>query len=124
VAACRPNPPPLSFAPSAREGDFEYDEATGWASSPAGVQVTYGDATLTARSVHFTRDSGEVEAEGDVRLQRRREVWSGERLAYNFFLPRPPHGTLPRRTEAGSSSRVLGSAACSPTRCRPPPTPC
>lgn len=67
------------------EGDFEYDEATGWATSPAGVQVTQGDATLTARSVRFERDSGEVEAEGDVRLQRGTEIWSGERLQYNFL---------------------------------------
>ena len=67
------------------EGDFEYDEATGWATSPAGVQVTQGDATLTARSVRFERDSGEVEAEGDVRLQRGTETWSGERLQYNFL---------------------------------------
>lgn len=67
------------------EGDFEYEEATGWATSPAGVRVTYGDAILTARSVRFTRDTGDVQAEGDVRLERGTEVWTGERLEYNFF---------------------------------------
>lgn len=77
--------PTLELRALSDEGDFEYDEVTGWATSPAGVQVTYADATLTAQSVRFTRETGEVAADGDVRLQRGTEVWTGERLTYNFY---------------------------------------
>lgn len=66
------------------EGEFEYDEATGVASSPAGVEIVYEDARLTARRIRFQRDSGEVTAEGDVRLFRGAELWAAEELTYNF----------------------------------------
>jgi lipopolysaccharide assembly outer membrane protein LptD (OstA) len=67
------------------EGEFEYDEATGVATSPAGVEIRYGDARLTARQVRFDRTSGEVLAEGDVRLERGAELWAAEQLRYNFL---------------------------------------
>lgn len=67
------------------QGDFEYDEASGVATSPAGVQVTYGDATLTAHRIHVDRNTGEVTADGQVRLQRGAEVWTSEHLTYNFY---------------------------------------
>jgi lipopolysaccharide assembly outer membrane protein LptD (OstA) len=67
------------------EGRFEYDEASGIATSPSGVEITYEDARLTAQSVRFDRQSGEVQAEGNVRLERGTELWTSETLRYNFF---------------------------------------
>lgn len=67
------------------EGEFEYDEATGEATSPSGVEIRYQDARLTARRVRFERASGEVLAEGNVRLERGTELWVAEQLRYNFL---------------------------------------
>ncbi len=63
---------------------FEYEEETGTVSDPLGVSVRYGDAVLQAKRVRVNRQTGEVLAEGEVRLQRGGELWTGERLRYNF----------------------------------------
>jgi lipopolysaccharide assembly outer membrane protein LptD (OstA) len=67
------------------EGLVEFDEQSGVATDPAGVEVTYEDATLTARRVQINRQSGEIAAEGNVRLQQGRQLWTGDSLRYNFF---------------------------------------
>jgi lipopolysaccharide assembly outer membrane protein LptD (OstA) len=77
-------PPGLEVRAQGPDALFEYEENTATVTDPSGVLVTYGEAQMTARKVRFNRHTGEVEAEGDVRLQRGKEVWIGERLAYNF----------------------------------------
>ncbi len=66
------------------EGEFEYDEATGMATSPEGVELTSGDVRLTAHRIWLERDTGEVRAEGEVRLYRGGELWTADALSYNF----------------------------------------
>jgi lipopolysaccharide assembly outer membrane protein LptD (OstA) len=48
------------------------------------VTIRYGDSTLTAKRARINQESGEVVAEGQVRLQQANEVWYGERIEYNF----------------------------------------
>jgi lipopolysaccharide assembly outer membrane protein LptD (OstA) len=66
------------------EALFEYEESTATVTDPTGVVVRYRDAELTAGKVRFNRQTGEVMAEGKVRLQRGKEVWRGDWLGYNF----------------------------------------
>src|ERR1051325_54692 len=49
-----------------------------------GVVVRYGTAVLSAHKARLNQDSGEVLAEGSVRLQEDNKVWYGERIEYNF----------------------------------------
>ena len=76
--------PELEVTASSPEATFEYDEETGVASDPAGIIVRYGDVQLTARTIRFNRLTSEVEAEGAVRIQQGKELWTGERVRYNF----------------------------------------
>lgn len=48
------------------------------------ASVTYGDAVLTAKKMRLNEASGQVQAEGQVRLQQGPDVWYGERMEYNF----------------------------------------
>jgi lipopolysaccharide assembly outer membrane protein LptD (OstA) len=77
--------PELEINALSPDGVFEYQEATGTVADPTGVVVRYGDAELTARKVQFNRRTGEVAAEGSVRLQRGKELWTGNVLRYNFL---------------------------------------
>jgi lipopolysaccharide assembly outer membrane protein LptD (OstA) len=70
------------------EWDYEHDLAVG----TNGVIVRYGNAVLTADSVAVDQNSGEVTADGRVRIRREDEIWAGEHVQYNFFT---------RRIEAG-----------------------
>jgi LPS-assembly protein len=62
----------------------EFDPATGQVVATHGVSITCGDTVLTARQVSLDEQSGEALAEGDVRLQQGKELWTGDRLQYNF----------------------------------------
>jgi len=85
--AARGAQPPLALELRSRsaQATVEFDERSGVATDPAGVIVRYGDAELTARTVRVDRQTGETEAEGGVRLQRGQELWTGDRLRYNFL---------------------------------------
>ncbi len=66
-------------------GNFpEYDLATGIARATNGVLVTYGDAVLTAQEVTANPATGEVVADGKVRIQQGDQLWASEHLVYNF----------------------------------------
>lgn len=99
IAAESPTPPlttvPGSNAPAAAgaelqvraaspDAQFTFEENVGLVSDPGGVVVTYKDARLTADKIRFNRETFEVEAEGNVRLQRGGEMWTGDRVYYNF----------------------------------------
>ncbi len=66
------------------DGLVEYDEQTGVVSDPAGVIARYGDVELIARRLKFDRQAMSVEAEGNVCLQRGKEIWTSDRIQYNF----------------------------------------
>jgi len=63
---------------------LQVDRTTGRATATDGVSMTYRDAVLTAARATLDQESGDVVAEGDVRLQQGKELWTGERLEYNF----------------------------------------
>ena len=76
--------PPLQIESIEPNAKFVYDLKTGFATATNGVKIVYGDAVLTARQVALDQQSGEALAEGDVYLQRGKEVWRGDRVRYNF----------------------------------------
>ena len=78
--------PALQIESLSEDNKLVYDFATSGGIATNGVKITYGDTVLTARKVTWDQKDGDfiASAEGDVRLQRGQEVWSGERLRYNF----------------------------------------
>lgn len=69
---------------SEEEHSLVVDLTGGTISYTNGVTVRYGDAVLTAKRARLDQQSGEVQADGGVRLQQGTEVWYGERIQYNF----------------------------------------
>lgn len=72
-----------AFSADGSEGWVEFDRA-GIATATNGVLVTYSNAVLTASRARVDTVSGDVEAEGRVRLQRDDQVWASEQIRYNF----------------------------------------
>lgn len=66
------------------EGYAEFDFQTGLGRGTNGVLVRYGNAFLTADQVTVNQQTGEVAAEGQVRLQNEDQLWIGEHIRYNF----------------------------------------
>ena len=69
--------------------EFKMDYRTGIATGTGGVIFISGNAVLSADKVTLVRDandenSGEVLAEGKVRIQRGQQIWIGESIRYNF----------------------------------------
>jgi lipopolysaccharide assembly outer membrane protein LptD (OstA) len=64
--------------------DIEYDLASGIATATNGVMVTYGDAVLTARQITANPTTGEVVADGRVRIQQGEQLWASEHILYSF----------------------------------------
>src|SRR5262245_13595844 len=75
---------PKTFDIEAEEGGMMFNFDTGQIVYTNGVVVRYGEATLSARRARLNRETGEILAEGSVRLQQENEVWFGERIEYNF----------------------------------------
>lgn len=73
-----------TFDIEAEQGGMIFNLSTGQIGYTNGVVVKYGDATLSARRARLNQETGEVLAEGSVRLQQENEVWYGERIEYNF----------------------------------------
>ncbi|MGH7950828.1 MAG: LPS-assembly protein LptD [Limisphaerales bacterium] len=70
--------------PGAPEGHVNYDMASGTASG-TNICVRYGDTTLTADSATVNQKSGEVAADGNVRIEQAGQIWVGEHIRYNFI---------------------------------------
>lgn len=49
-----------------------------------GGRVRYRDTVMTADRASFNQATGDVKAEGNVRIERLGEVWIGDKLEYNF----------------------------------------
>lgn len=84
AALCAEEPPEIEVNALSSEGSIEYLENTLRVEDPAGVVARYGDATLIAREIQLDRLTSVVQAEGNVRLERGAEVWTGETLRYDF----------------------------------------
>jgi LPS-assembly protein len=66
------------------QGWAEFDFQTGLGQGTNGVLVRYGKAFLTADQVTVNHESGEVTADGQVRVQSEDQLWVGEHIRYNF----------------------------------------
>src|SRR5882762_9636083 len=66
------------------ENTLTFNLSEGTITYTNGVVVRHGNAVLSARKARLNQSSGEVMAEGSVRLQQENEVWYGERIEYNF----------------------------------------
>src|SRR6266540_5975933 len=75
---------PGRFVIETEQDSLEFDFNTGTVSYTNGVTVRYGDAVLSARKARLNQESGDMLAEGSVRLQQDNETWYGERIEYNF----------------------------------------
>src|SRR5688572_13356345 len=75
---------PAAFIIETDQDSLEFDLNTGTVSYTNGVTVRYGDAILSARKARLNQESGDMLAEGAVRLQQGNETWYGERIEYNF----------------------------------------
>ncbi len=73
----------LAWTIEAPEG-ADFSPRTGIATATNGVVVKYMGATLTAKKATVNQKTGDVVAEGDVRLQRGDQLWAGQSIQYNF----------------------------------------
>jgi len=70
--------------PGTVEGTVDYDRATGIATGTNGIFVRYGTTVLTANTASVNMNSGDVEADGNVRIESGDQLWMGEHIHYNF----------------------------------------
>ncbi len=71
--------------PGAPTGQVWFDLATGLGWGTNGVYINYnnGEAVLTADAASFNRNTGEVQADGHVRIESGAMLWVGEHIFYN-----------------------------------------
>jgi lipopolysaccharide assembly outer membrane protein LptD (OstA) len=70
--------------PGTVEGHVDYDMATGSATGTNGVFVRYGGAVLTADNASVNTRTGDVQADGHVRIESGDQLWVGDHIFYNF----------------------------------------
>jgi LPS-assembly protein len=70
--------------PGLQAGTMEYDPATGTVYWTNGVLAQYGDTVLTADAASANQQSGEVVADGHVRIEQGDQIWVGDHIRYNF----------------------------------------
>ncbi len=70
--------------PGTPAGRVEYDLGSGLATGTNGVFIRYGDAVLTADSAAVNMKTGDVRADGNVRIESSNQLWVGEHIQYNF----------------------------------------
>src|SRR5579864_7856694 len=71
---------PWTVTPLPGGTDAEYDLATGTFSASNGVMVSYGNYVLTAKEAVGNPSTGEVVADGKVRVQQGEQLWVSEHL--------------------------------------------
>jgi LPS-assembly protein len=70
--------------PGTVEGKVSYDLANGTAAGTNGIFIKYGNATMTADSASVNMNTGDVEADGNVRVESNGALWVGDHVYYNF----------------------------------------
>jgi hypothetical protein len=71
--------------PGAVEGKVDYNFTNNTATYSSGVFVHFGDAALTADSATVNTKTGDVEADGKVRIESGNLLWVGDHIHYNFL---------------------------------------
>jgi LPS-assembly protein len=74
----------VEVTPLNEASQIEWDFRSDFIFATNGVRVTYGGAELTANSAKVNRNTGEVIADGQVRILREDQIWASEHLKYNF----------------------------------------
>jgi LPS-assembly protein len=72
--------------PGTVQGDVQYDFANGTATGTNGIYINYnhGAAVMTADNAFVNTKTGEVDADGNVRIESADMLWVGEHIHYNF----------------------------------------
>lgn len=70
--------------PGKLEGKVDYDLASGTAFGTNGIYIHYGEVVMTADAASVNMKSGQVEADGHVRIESGDQLWVGEHIRYNF----------------------------------------
>ena len=70
--------------PGAPNGEVQYNMANGTAFSTNGIYVKYGNTGLVADSGTVNWATGEVVADGHVRIEMGDQIWVGDHIRYNF----------------------------------------
>ena len=89
------NSPMWEFNSIMATGSMQYDLATGLASGTSGVVVKYGKAVLIADRVTLNRQTGDVTADGNVRVQSDGQSWEGDHLRSNLKSSVAERNTAP-----------------------------
>ena len=64
---------------------FSVDQKTGWVTARKEVKITTGDHELRADSVRLNRDTGDVQARGNVQIRQIGfGTWLGDYIEYNY----------------------------------------
>src|SRR5436190_10005830 len=74
----------FNLRPSNPQGWAEYEFVNRIAHGTNGVIFTYGGSVLSADSMTVDEASGQIFADGGVRIQREEQLWVGEHIIYNF----------------------------------------
>lgn len=74
--------------PGTVAGNVAYDFVAGTATGTNGVFVRYGNTTLTADTASVNMKTGDVVADGHVRIESGDELWVGDHINYNFHTKR------------------------------------
>lgn len=85
TAAGAAAPDELKWTIESPHGEIDYNIETGITTATNGIVVKYADATLTADTATLNQNTGELMAEGNVRLERQGMVWTGSSIHYNFI---------------------------------------
>ena len=74
---------PIPWVISAENGG-EFDPSTSTFTATNGITVTYQDVVLSANKIVANEKTGDVAAEGGVTIKSAGNLWSGDRIYYNF----------------------------------------
>jgi LPS-assembly protein len=83
-AQLAPEPTSLEIRPLHEDSWSETDLTTGVTTATNGVVAKYGNAVLTADKATINQTTGDIFAEGSVRVQKDNQTWVGEHVHYNF----------------------------------------
>jgi lipopolysaccharide assembly outer membrane protein LptD (OstA) len=73
--------------PGSVEGQVHYNFDTGTMTGTNGIYLNYknGEVVLTADSASANPKTGDVDADGNVRIESGNQLWVGEHIHYNFI---------------------------------------
>ena len=106
--------------PGLPEGGVEYDMVAGTAFWTNGIYIKYSDNTvLTADSALLNQQTGDVVADGHVRIESCNQIWIGDHIRYNFLTHqmqsdkfrtgKPPVFAAGRKLEGNVTNRTYSA---------------